>query len=51
MNFINKDQRQRQDYLDMLDRKAIRIEEHRVIVLGCVACMLTIVMLVSIGCL
>ena len=41
---INADQRQRQDYLDMRGKKERRMEEHKVIVLGCVACMLTILL-------
>jgi hypothetical protein len=46
---INVDQRQRQDYLDMMDKKAIRREEQHFILFGCIACMLTIVMLSLVG--
>ncbi len=42
---INADQRQRQDYLDIMDKKAIRKEEQHLVAAVCIAGVLTILAL------
>lgn len=49
MNLINKDQRQRQDQLDKEYLKDIKREQQLLILLGCAAGMLTIVMMALLG--